>query len=116
MKFFKSTIVAAMMALFLGSFSLAAFADPNQDAVAAINTHVDAAIKSLDANDPDAALAHVKQAKRGKKSLNSEQNAPKIGRLSAHFTKANKYIKKGDYASAKSELEKAKHGYNSINF
>ena len=116
MKFFKSTIVAAMLAVFLGSFSLAAFATPNDDAVNRISAHVDEAIKSLDANDPDAALAHIKQAKRAKKELNSEQNAPKIGRLSAHFTKANKYIKKSDYASAKSELEKAKHGYKAINF
>lgn len=116
MKLFKSTVVAAMLALFLGSFSLTAFASPNTDAVARISTHIDEAIKSLDASDPDAAKAQIKLAKRAKKELNSEQNAAKIGRLSAHFTKANKFIKKSDYASAKSELEKAKHGYAAIQF
>lgn len=116
MKLLKSTAVAAVLAVFLGSFSLAAFADPNTDAIAKINKNVDAALKSLDANDPVAAKEFIKQAKRGKKELNSEQNAPKIGRLSAHFTKANKYIKKSDFANAKSELEKARHGYNAINF
>lgn len=116
MKLFRSSVVAAILALFLGSFSVTAFADPNTDAVARIGTHIDAAIKSLDADDPVAAKAHIKQAKRAKKELISEQNAAKIGRLSAHFTKANKFIKKSDYASAKSELEKAKHGYGAIQF
>jgi len=116
MKFLKSTVVTMILALFLGSFSLTAFADRNTQAVANITTHIDEAIKSLDANDSTAALAHIKEAKRAKKEMNSEENAAKIGRLSAHFTKAKKLIKKSDLTGAKAELELAKHGYNSIQF
>ena len=116
MKFFKSIIVTLLLALSLGSFSSSAFATRNDRAIASITAHIDEAIKSIDANDSAGALAHIKEAKRSKKELNSEQNAPQIGRLSAHFTKANKLIKKSDLAGAKSELEKARHGYNSIKF
>lgn len=116
MKFLKSTIVAVILALSLGSFSSIAFAARNDKAVANIVAHIDEAIKSIDANDVNAALAHNKQAKRAKKELNSEQNAAKIGRLSAHFTKAKKLLKKSDLAGAKAELESAKHGYKSIKF
>ena len=116
MKLLKSTIITVLMALSLGSFSSLAFADRNSQAVANISAHIDEAIKSIDANDMDGALAHTKEAKRAKKELNSEENAAKIGRLSAHFTKAKKLLKKSDSAGAKVELEAAKHGYNSIQF
>ena len=116
MKSLKSTIIAVLLAFSLGSFSSLAFADRNSDAVANISAHIDEAIKSIDANDIDGALAHTKEAKRAKKELNSEGNAAKIGRLSAHFTKAKKLLKKSDLAGAKTELEKAKHGYNTIQF
>lgn len=116
MKSLKSTIVAVLIALSLGSFSSIAFADRNSQAVASITAHIDEAIKSIDANDTDAALAHIKEAKRAKKELNSEENAAKIGRLSAHFSKAKKLLKESDSAGSKAELELAKHGYNSIKF
>jgi len=116
MKLFKSTTVAILLALFLGSFSLTAFADRNSQAVEKITTHIDEAIKSIDSNDEDGALAHIKEAKRAKKEMNSEENAAKIGRLSAHFNKAKKALKNSDPAGAKAELELAKHGYNSIQF
>ncbi|NOQ16242.1 MAG: hypothetical protein GQ581_04215 [Methyloprofundus sp.] len=116
MKSFKSTIIALLMSLFLGSFATLAFADRNSQAVDNISAHIDEAIKSIDANNVDAAMAHIKEAKRAKKELNSEGNAAKIGRLSAHFNKAKKLLKKSDLDGAKSELEKAKHGYNAIKF
>ncbi len=116
MKSFKSTLIAVLMSLFLGSFSSLAFADRNSQAVANISAHIDEAIKSINANNIDAAMAHTKEAKRAKKELNSEENAAKIGRLSAHFTKAKKLLKKSDLPGAIAELEKAKHGYNAIRF
>lgn len=93
MKSFKSTIIALLMSLFLGSFSTLAFADRNSEAVVNISAHIDEAIKSINANDIDAALAHTKEAKRARKELNSEGNAAKIGRLTAHFNKAKKLLK-----------------------
>ena len=116
MKSLKSIIIAVLLAFSLASFSSIAFADRNSQAVDNITAHTDEAIKSIDANDIDGALAHIKEAKRAKKELNSEGNAAKIGRLSAHFNKAKKLLKKSDLAGAKAELELAKHGYNSITF
>ena len=111
MKSLKNAVLAVLIAFSLGSFSSIALAN-NTQVVASITAHIDEAIKSIDANDVDAALAHTKEAKRAKGELNSEKNAPKIGRLSAHFTKAKKLLKKSDLAGAKSELEIAKKGYN----
>ena len=116
MKLLKSVILSILIAFSLASFSSIAFAAFNDQIVAKITVHIDEAIKSIDANDDDAAVAHIKEAKRAKKELNSEGNAAKIGRLSAHFTKAKKLLKKSDSAGAKAELESAKHGYNSIQF
>ena len=116
MKSLKSTVIAVLIAFSLGSFSSIAFADRNSQAVANISAHIDEAIKSIDANDIDGAMAHTKEAKRAKKELNSEGNAAKIGRLSAHFTRTKKLLKKSDLEGAKAELEAAKHGYNSIQF
>ncbi|WP_428354373.1 hypothetical protein [Methyloprofundus sp.] len=111
----KSTMIAFLIAFSLGSFSSVAFALQKNDAgLQQINTNIDAAIQQIDANDYPAAMESIKQAKRGKKMLNSEQNAPKIGRLSAHFTSAKKHLKKSEPEAAKAELEKAKHGYNSL--
>ncbi len=115
MKLLKNAVLATLIAFSLGSFSSIALAD-NPAAVANITAHIDEALKSLAANDLEAAMAHTKQAKRGKGEMNSEGNAAKIGRLSAHFNKAKKFLKKSDVAGAKSELEKAKHGFNALRF
>ena len=115
MNAFKSTIFAVLLAFSLGSFSSLAFAlQKNATAIEKINTNIDAAVKYIDANDYTAAQASIKEAKRGKSTLNSEQNAPKIGRLSAHFSKAKKYLKKSEPEAAKDELKKAKHGFNAL--
>ncbi len=115
MNAFKSTIIAVLLAFSLGSFSSLAFAlQKNATGIQQINTNIDEAIKSINANDYPAALASIKQAKRGKSMLNSEQNAPKIGRLSAHFSKAKKFLKKSDPEAAKEELKKAQHGFNAL--
>jgi len=125
MKLLKSVVVAASLALSLGAFSTAAVAgceDPgrvcigNDQAVANIVGHIDQAIASIDANDTAAAAEQVKAAKRAKKELNSEAMAPKIGRLSGHFHKAKKALKNDDLTTAKSELEKAKHGFLALQF
>ncbi|NOR71672.1 MAG: hypothetical protein GQ532_18625 [Methylomarinum sp.] len=123
MKLLKSAVVAISLALSLGSFSTTAVACEdgrvcvgNEQAVANIVGHIDEALKSIDANDSAAAIAHMKEAKRAKKEMNSEANAPKIGRLSAHFHKAKKLLKGSDTAGAKAELEKAKHGYKALRF
>ena len=121
MKLLKSAVVAVSLALSLGSFSTTAVAgchdDPgrvcvgNDQAVANIVAHIDAAIASIDANDVAGAQAHIKQSKSAKKEMNSESNAPKIGRLSAHFNKARKLLRNDDLAGAKKELGLAKHGF-----
>ena len=123
MKLLKSAVVAISLALSLGSFSTAVVACEdgrvcvgNEQAVDNIVTHIDGAIASIDANDNTAALAHIKEAKRAKKEMNSEANAPKIGRLSAHFHKAKRLVKESNLASAKDELEKAKHGFKALRF
>lgn len=125
MKLLKNVIVAASLALSLGAFSTAAVAgceDPgrvcigNGEAVRNIVGHIDGAIESINANDTSGAADHLKAAKRAKKELNSEAMAPKIGRLSGHFHKAKKFLKKDDLASAKGELEKAKHGFLALRF
>ena len=114
MKSLKNTITTVLLTLFLSLFSLNALADRNSEAVEKITTHINAAIQSIDAENSTEALEHIKQAKRAKKELNSEQNAASIGRLSAHFNKAKKMVKKSDYAGAKAELETAKSGYNAL--
>ncbi len=126
MKLLKSAVIAASLALSLGSFSTAAVAGCHDDAgricvgndqaVANIVAHIDAAIVSIDAKDAGSAIQHIKEAKRAKKEMNSEANAPKIGRLSGHFHKARKQLKNDDFASAKGELEKAKHGFLALKF
>lgn len=115
MKILKNAVIAILIAFSLGSFSSMAVAD-NASAVASITAHIDEALKSIAANDVKAAIAHTKQAKRGKGEMNSEGNAAKIGRLSAHFNKAKRFLKKADLVGAKSELEKAKHGFNALRF
>ncbi len=126
MKLLKSAVIAASLALSLGSFSTAAVAGCHDDAgricvgndqaVANIVAHIDAAIVSIDAKDAGSAIQHIKEAKRAKKEMNSEANAPKIGRLSGHFHKARKQLKNDDFASAKGELEKGKHGFLALKF
>ncbi|MCF6251467.1 MAG: hypothetical protein L3J75_09400 [Methylococcaceae bacterium] len=126
MKLLKSAVIAASLALSLGSFSTAAVAGCHDDAgricvgndqaVANIVAHIDAAIVSIDAKDAGSAIQHIKEAKRAKKEMNSEANAPKIGRLSGHFHKARKQLKNDDFANAKGELEKAKHGFLALKF
>ena len=115
MKSLKSVVLSVLIAFSLVSFSSIALADNNQ-VVANITAHTDEAIQSINANDNDAALAHIKEAKRARKELNSEKNAAKIGRLTAHFNKAKQLLKKSDTAGSIAELEKAKNGYNSIKF
>jgi uncharacterized membrane-anchored protein YitT (DUF2179 family) len=80
MKSFKSTIIAVLMSIFLGSFSSLVFADRNSQAVANISDHINEAIKSI--NDTDAALAHTKEAKRAKKELNMLQKLVGFQRIS----------------------------------
>ncbi|MCK4841426.1 MAG: hypothetical protein KAT04_06035 [Methylococcales bacterium] len=123
MNLLKNAGIAILLALSLGSFSTTAIACEdgrvcvgNEQAVVNIVAHIDEAIISIDTNDSAAAQAHIKEAKRAKKEMNSESNAPKIGRLSAHFHKAKKLIRKSDLAGAKSELEKAKHGFLALRF
>jgi len=126
MKLLKSAVIAASLALSLGSFSTAAVAGCHDDAgricvgndqaVANIVAHIDAAIVSINAKDAGSAIQHIKEAKRAKKEMNSEANAPKIGRLSGHFHKARKQLKNDDLVSAKGELEKAKHGFLALKF
>ena len=123
MKLLKSAVVAVSLALSLGSFSTTAVACEdgrvcvgNDAAVKNIVAHIDGAIASIDAGDIDGSIAHMKEAKRAKKELNSEAMAPKIGRLSAHFHKAKKLLKKDDLAGSKKELELAKHGFLALKF
>ena len=108
MKSLKSVVLSVLIAFSLVSFSSIVLAN--------ITAHTDEAIQSINANDVDAALAHIKDAKRARGELNSEGNAAKIGRLTAHFNKAKKLLKKSDTAGAIAELEKAKNGCNSIKF
>ena len=123
MKLLKSAVVAVSLALSLGSFSTTAVACEdgrvcvgNDAAVENIVAHIDGALASIAAKDSAGAIAHVKEAKRAKKELNSEAMAPKIGRLSGHFHKAKKQLKNDDLAGAKDELEKAKHGFLALRF
>jgi len=126
MKLLKSAVVAASLALSLGSFSTTAVAGCHDDAgrvcvgndqaVVNIVAHIDGALASIDTKDAAGAIQHIKEAKRAKKEMNSESNAPKIGRLSGHFHKAKKLLKKDDLAGAKDELQKAKHGFLALKF
>ncbi|MFW5443157.1 MAG: hypothetical protein ACKE51_02470 [Methylococcaceae bacterium] len=113
MKFLKNAFLAVLLTFSLGASVVLA---ETTTAVANITAHIDEAIKSIDANDVDGALAHTKQAKRAKGELNSEGNAAKIGRLAKHFNNARKLLRKSDLAGAKAELQAAKSGYNSIQF
>ena len=123
MKLLKSAVVAVSLALSLGSFSTTAVACEdgrvcvgNEAAVENIVAHIDAAIDSVEAGDAAGAKAHIKEAKRAKKELNSEAMAPKIGRLSGHFHKANKLLKKDDFDGAKASLGLARHGFLALRF
>lgn len=125
MNLLKNVVVSVVLALPLSTFSAIAVAGcsdsgqtctRNDQAIENINTHIDAAIKSITEKDVDAALANNKKAKRAKKELNSESNAAKIGRVAAHFHKVKKLLKAGDLEGATAELQAAKSGFNALEF
>lgn len=114
----KRFLVAGFLTLLLGAGSNAVNAGGIEPATAQlINntiTHLEAALKSIDAKDLAAAQDHVKKAGQfSKLILGGTIEARKQGGSRA-ITSARQQLEKGDAAGAADDLRKALDGFKSL--
>jgi hypothetical protein len=117
MKLLKSVLVAASLALSLGSFSTAAVACEDgrtcvsfSDAVKMIDEHISMGIEAIE-NESDTAtiLQHIKQAKDLSKEINENDKVDIArGRANGLLKKAKSAVKKGEMAAGEEALKAAK--------
>jgi len=120
MKLLKSAVVAASLALSLGSFSTAAVACEDgrtcfgpEQAIDITAGHVAAAIKAADdKSGKDEVLALIKKAKDSSKEINANDVVDrKRQRAVGHLKKAKSALKKDDFQSAEDHLGAAEKGF-----
>jgi len=120
MKLLKSAVVAASLALSLGSFSTAAVACEDgrtcfgpEQAIDITAGHVAAAIKAADdKSGKDEVLALIKKAKDSSKEINANDVVDrKRQRAVGHLKKAKKALKSDDFQSAEDHLGAAEKGF-----
>jgi hypothetical protein len=119
MKLLKSAVIALTLALSLGSFSTTAVACEdgrlcfgNEEAVNLVLGKIAEAMKTIkDGGDEKEIITLIKQAKAYTKEINSEAVDRKKQKVTKHFLKARKAVKKGDMVEATAHLEKAEIGF-----
>jgi len=114
----KRFLVAAFLVLFIGSVSNIVNAGGTEPATAQlINntiTHLEAALKAVDANDLAVAQEHVKAAGQSSKLiLGGTMEARKQGG-SRDITKARQQLEKGNTAGAADALREALESFKSL--
>ena len=120
MKLLKSAVVAASLALSLGSFSTTAVACEDgrtcygpEQAIDIVSGHIGEAIKALDAKEGShEILMHIKAAKDGSKEINANDKVDVArGRAVQHLKKARSAIKKGEMQEGEDHLGQAEKGF-----
>ncbi|KAF3977489.1 MAG: hypothetical protein HFP77_07050 [Methylococcales symbiont of Iophon sp. n. MRB-2018] len=123
MKLFKSVLIAALLALSLGTFSTSAVACEDgrtcvafADAVKMIDEHISMAIEAI-ANEADTAtiLQHIKQAKNLSKEINENDKVDITrGRANGLLKKAKSAVKKGEMTVGDDALRAARAKFASL--
>jgi len=120
MKLLKSAVVAASLALSLGSFSTAVVACEDgrtcfgpEQAIDITVGHVAAAIKAADdKSGKQEVLMHMKAAKDSSKEINANDVVDrKRQRANSHLRKAKAALKKDDFQGAEDHLGAAEKGF-----
>ena len=123
MKLLKSAVVAASLALSLGSFSTTAVACEDgrtcfgpEQAIDITVGHVAAAIKAADdKSGKQEVLTHIKAAKDASKEINANDVVDrKRQRAVGHLKKAKKALKDNDFNSALDHLGAAEKGFSDL--
>ncbi|KAF3982310.1 MAG: hypothetical protein HFP81_01065 [Methylococcales symbiont of Hymedesmia sp. n. MRB-2018] len=123
MKLFKSVLVAASLALSLGTFSTSAVACedgrtcvPFSDAVKMIDGHINMAIEAIDKeHDTATILLHIKQAKDLSKEINENDKVDIArGRANGLLKKAKSAVRKGEMAAGDDVLRAARAKFASL--
>ena len=114
----KKILIVGLVSLFVGTAGRVASAGELEPATARLinNTimHIEAALKSVDANDVAEAQAHVKAAGQSSKLiLGGTIEARKQGGSRA-ITTARKQLEQGDSAGAAAALREALDGFKSL--
>lgn len=117
MKLLKSVLIAASLALSLGSFSTTAVACedgrtcvPFGEAVKMIDEHISLAIDAIEQeHDTATILKHIKQAKDLSKEINENDKVDIArGRANGLLKKARSAVKKGEMTAGDEALKAAK--------
>ena len=123
MKLLKSAVVAASLALSLGSFSTTAVACEDgrtcygpEQAIDITVGHVAEAIKAADdKSGKQEVLMHIKAAKDSSKEINANDVVDrKRQRAVGHLKKAKSALKNDDFQSAEDHLGAAEKGFNEL--
>ncbi len=123
MKLLKSVLVAASLALSLGSFSTTAVACEDGrtcvsfgQAVSMIDEHIGMAIDAIEQeHDTATILKHIKQAKDLSKEINeNDQVDIARGRANGLLKKARSAVRKGEMSAGDEALKAAKAKFASL--
>jgi len=123
MKLLKSAVVAASLALSLGSFSTTAVACEDgrtcfgpEQAIEITVGHTAAAIKAADdKSGQDEVLALIKKAKDSSKEINANDIVDRNRqRANGYLKKAKSAIKKGDFQGATDLLTEAEKRFSAL--
>lgn len=120
MKLLKSAVVAASLALSLGSFSTTAVAcedgrtcfGPEEAINIAVGVIAEAIKAADDKSGKQEVISLIKEAKRKGKEINANDVVDrKRQKATTHLTKAIKALKAGDFQSAEDHLGQAEKGF-----
>jgi hypothetical protein len=115
---FKKFLVASFLVLFLGAGSNVTVAAVAQIGMAQpINntiSHLDAALKAVNANELEVAQEHIKAAKQSSKDIIGGSIEVKAQRGSSTIAKARRQLKEGNTADATESLKQALEIFKSL--
>jgi hypothetical protein len=118
MKIFKKFLVASFLVLSLGAVSNVTFAAETQSGMAQpINntiTHLDAALKAVNANELEAAQEHIKAAGQSSKDIYGGSFEAKKQRGTRAIANSRRQTKEGNTAGAADSLKEALDVFKSL--
>ena len=114
----KEILVASCLVLSLGAISNITVAAVTNTGVTQhinnTNTHLEAALSAVNANDLEEAQKNINAARQASKGITGSTLAPKVSRGSDVIVKARRYIKEGDTKEATAAIKEALEIFNSM--